>query len=269
MRRVKASTAAVVAGRRESQAIAATLGGDVRATRRRRGLTQAQVADRIGLSTSRYGDLERGHGAQVSIGTWVRVGIALGRPLAIAFSRDTRADGSSNLEAGPLDAGHAAAQELVLRLGRLHGRSASVELATSTARMSHVADVVLRDDVHRVLFLIEIINRAGDLGAVARSTDRKAADLAAIAVAIGGEAGPYRVVVAWLVVDSAANRRLVATFPEFLRTRCPGSSALLVESLVEGKAPSIKPALCWIDPHGGRLTALRWPHTEPPIHSGP
>lgn len=253
MRRVR-TTAEATAGVREAHAIAASLGRDARLTRTRRRLTQHEVARRMGVSRARYAELERGEGEHAPLELWVKVGVALERPLAVAFSRDAAADGDP---ADPRDAGHLAAQELVLRLARAHGRRASVELATKPHDPTLFADVVLRDDRRRTLILAEIVNRAGDLGAAARSTDRKAAELEGFAVLAGGDGGPYRVARGWLLVESAANRRLVARYPEFLRARCPGPSAPWARALSEGAAPPAEPAIAWISPRSGRIFPMR------------
>jgi transcriptional regulator with XRE-family HTH domain len=107
----------------ETQRLAAVLGSEARSARRRRRRTQAQVSAAAGMSRSRYAELEVGAGATAPLDVWVRVGLALGRLLSVAFSRD--------IDPGPADAGHLAAQELVLRLaGGVGRRVGAFELPT-------------------------------------------------------------------------------------------------------------------------------------------
>ena len=136
-------TDAAVHGDSLSSAIAATLGREARITRRRRRLTQQRLADAIGISRSRYADIERGDGATAPLETWTRIGAALGRPLAVTYSRDIE-------PLDPRDAGHLAAQELILRLARSHGRFASFELPTRPDDPARSTDVGLRDDALRI-----------------------------------------------------------------------------------------------------------------------
>jgi hypothetical protein len=176
--------------------------------------------------------------------------MAVGRPLAVRLSRDIE-------QPEPSDAGHLAAQELVLALGRRHGRRTNVELATKPWDPSQSADTVLIDDKQRVMVLIEIISRAGDLGAGFRAGDRKAAELERLAILAGGDEGPYRVAVGWLLVDSAANRNVVRRYPEVLRSRFPGSSSGLARALMEGAEPPKQPAIAWVDTRAGVIRELR------------
>ncbi|HYN70531.1 MAG TPA: helix-turn-helix transcriptional regulator [Candidatus Eisenbacteria bacterium] len=248
------STAAAAAGVQEAAAIATTLGREIREARVRRRLTQASVARRAATSRGRLADLERGAGSRAPLELWVRVAMAVGRPLSVRLSRDIDAGG-----ANPSDAGHLAAQELLLRLGRAHGWVGSVELATRPNDPSRSADVVLRAERRRLLILIEVMNRVADLGAAARSTDRKAADLEALAMLVGGDRGPFAIASGWVLVDTAANRRLVGSYPEFFRARFPGSSNTWAKALSTGSPPPTLSAVAWIDPRAGAVRALRLP----------
>lgn len=104
----------VIAGHREAIAVAATLGGIVRSARRARRCTLAQLAARVGLGVSRLSDIERGAGTRVPLETWIALGIALERPLAVSFS-PALSPGSAR------DAGHLDIQECVLRLAQATG----------------------------------------------------------------------------------------------------------------------------------------------------
>jgi transcriptional regulator with XRE-family HTH domain len=239
-----------VDGTIEASSIASSLGRDLRATARRRRLTQADLGRRVGLSGPRVGEIQRGQGASASLETWVKLGKAVGRPLAVSFSRDIDAH-------EPRDAGHLAAQELVLRLARRHGRRADFELPTRPSDPARSIDVALRDDAARALIVVEIWNRLDDLGAAARATSRKAVEAVGPAM-IAARTGPaYRVALCWLLVDTVANRRLVARYPEILQTRFPGSSFGWARCLTEGSPPPDEAGLAWIDARSDRIVPLR------------
>src|SRR3954471_18415457 len=186
--------------------MAGTLGGEVRATRRRRRMTQAQLGMRVGLSRSRISEIELGEGETVPLGTWVRIGMALGRPFGGSLARD--------LVPEPADAGHLAGQELLLRIVHRTTRTGSFEVPSMRVT-PFSTDVGVRDDTARVLALIEIWNRSDDLGRGVRSTDTKVADAEALAIAIGA-GRPYRVASCWLLIDTAANRALLARYSSIL-----------------------------------------------------
>jgi hypothetical protein len=166
----------------------------------------------------------------------------------MAFARD--------LTPRPSDAGHLDAQERLLRIAAKTTRTGRFELATRPADSLRSADLSLRDDIARELCLLEIWNRFDDLGAGARSTDRKVAEAEQLAIALG-HGRPYRVAWCWVLVDNAANRALVARYPAILRARCPGSSVAWVRALVDGTPAPRQPGLMWIDPKSGRLYPVR------------
>ena len=105
--------------------------------------------------------------------------------------------------------------------------------------------------------MVEIWNRLGDVGAAARSTARKRADLDALAILAGGDTGPYRAAIGWLLTDTAANRRLVASYPSVFRAGFPGSSSAWVRCLLEGREPPAQTAVAWVDTANGRLVPMR------------
>lgn len=238
----------------ETKRMAATLGSEARTTRQRRRRTQAQVAGLAGISRARYAEMERGEGDGAPLDVWVRIGLAIDRPLAVSFSRDLELT-------EPADAGHLAAQELVLRLAcaTAPGRRADFELPTKPADPARSVDICIRDEANRTILLIEIWNRLNDFGAAVRATSRKVADVEAMAVLAGRGGPPFRVAVGWLLVDNAANRRLVARYPAIIRSRFPGSSVAWIGAITGGTPPPAEHAIAWVDPRRARLTALRLP----------
>ncbi len=238
----------------------ARLGGELRSARHRRRMTQAQLGDRGGLSRSAISTIERGRGGSHTLDTWQRLALAVDRPMRIELRRDGREE--------PADAGHLAIQELVLRLGRRAGSKGTFELPTRPSDPSRSTDVGLRDDQSRLLILVECWNTFGDVGAAVRSTNRKLAEAADLAVAIGGER-PYRVAGCWVVRDVPRNRNLIARYPEIFASRFPGSSVLWARTLgaPAGNGPRHDPplelGLVWCDARATRL--FPWRHGVPLI----
>ncbi len=193
--------------------------------------------------------LERGFGGGLTLDSWQRVALALGRPLRVELTRG--ADDT------PVDAGHLVVQELLLRLARETGRDRRFELATRPADPARSVDVCIRDDRHRVLILAEAWNRLDDIGGAARSTARKVSDAADLAAAIGADEGPYRVAAVWVLRATARNRGLARRYPDVFATRFPGSSHHWVGALATGGVPPTEPGLVWSDLAGTRLSAWR------------
>ena len=85
----------------------------------------------------------------------------------------------------------------------------SFEVPTKPADPWRSIDVGLLDDTRRRLIVSECWNTFGDVGAAARSSERKAAEAEDLATARWAEA-PHRVGLVWVVRATAANRALVA-----------------------------------------------------------
>lgn len=78
-----------------------------------------------------------------------------------------------------------------------------------------------------------------------------------MAILAGGDAGPYRTAIGWLLTHTAANRRLVASYPSVFRAGFPGSSREWMRCLLEGTEPPAQTAVAWIDAANGRLVPMR------------
>ena len=211
-------------------------------------MTQAALGGLIGVSQSTISLMECGKGGSLSLDVWQRAFVALDRPLRLDMPHDRLDE--------PLDAGHLLVQELVLRLARVAGYRSTFELPTRPRDPRHSADVGLRHDHRPVLALAESWNLMGDIGAAARSTNRKLAEAEQLAVALGGDR-PYRVAGCWVVRATRRNRNLVARYPEGFATRFPGSSVGWVRAITTGTTPPSEPGLIWCDVSGTRLFLWR------------
>jgi transcriptional regulator with XRE-family HTH domain len=244
--RVRTRLALDAEGRNREQL--ARLGATIRDMRRRRRLTQAALGTRIGLSQSAVSRLERGLGGGMTLDAWQRIALAVGTHLQVSLPRDALQE--------PIDAGHLAVQELVLRLGRPAGYRGLVELATRQVEPWRAIDVALVDDVRRRLTVVECWNSMGDVGAAARASNRKLAEVVAMAAARWGEQA-HAVGLVWVVRATRRNRSLVARYPEVFRARFPGSSAGWVRALTTGADLPSEPGLVWASVDGSRLFPWR------------
>ncbi len=237
-------TAAVIAGARESVAIAATLGGQVRAARRKRRLPLRTLAASVGISVTRLSEIERGMGHRAPLEVWIALGVALARPLAIQLTRPL---GDSR---EPRDAGHLRIQEHILQLAARTGRHGTFELPTRPLDPSRSTDVGIRDPRHGTRILTECWNTFGDLGAAARATTRKLQEARATWP-------DETVTTVWVVAATAANRAILQRYPHILASAFPGSSRAWVGALERGAVPPRSPGLVWFDPAIGRLREHR------------
>ena len=233
---------------RRNRAQLATIGEQVRTARGRRGWTQEQLGNRVGVSRSAVSAIERGLGGGHTLDTWQRVAVALDIGLRVELTRDQYE--------GPADAGHLRIQELVLRLARGAGFAGSFELPTRPLDPRHSADCGLLDRPGHRLIIAECWNTIGDLGAGARSTNRKIADAHAFAVSVFGT-DSVEVGACWVVRDTRRNRTLFETYPEIIRARFPGSSDAWVAALTRGGPIPPQPGIVWCDRDATRIYARR------------
>jgi transcriptional regulator with XRE-family HTH domain len=210
-------------------------------------MTQARFAERLGVHQSWISRIELGHGDGVPLALWIRIGLVIGQPLAVSFSKPL---GSTN---GTSDAGHLEIQEALLSFARATGRTATFELPTRPADPRHSIDVCVMDVRHRTLVIEEAWNTFGDFGAATRAMHRKVAEAADLAAAID-DGPPFRVASVWVVRDMPANRMLIGRYPEIVRVAIPGSSVGWTRGLTTDVAPPERPGLVWYD------AATRWVH---------
>jgi len=222
-------------------------GAKVRQARTRRGWSQAELGRRVILAQPTISDLERGRGGKHSLETWQQLAIALALPFDLTLGRDALEE--------PIDAGHLALQELVLRVGKNAGYGRTFELPTKPSDPSYSTDVGLRDDAQRRLVQVECWNRFGNINASIRSSDRKRSDGEAMAIAIGN-GQTYSVHQVWVVRATRRNRELLARYPEIFATRFTGSSRAWVAALVRGSPPPAAPGLVWANVGATRI--LEW-----------
>lgn len=179
---VKRPKARIIGASRAAQS-AAKAGAEVRASRKRRQITQRDLAARIGITQGRLAAIEAGRGGGAPLEAWFALADAVGRYLRFEFARDPQTELA--------DAGHLAMQELVLRLGQAAGWERAFESRSGGWGSDRSVDVRLVDRRRRCLIVNECWNTFGDLGSASRSSDQKLRDAKQYAVAIAGDGAPF------------------------------------------------------------------------------
>jgi len=223
------------------------LGRSVRESRLQAIQTQRELAAAAGVSESALRRVERGASANISVDTLQRIGYALDRPVTVQLTKGA---------VEPIDAGHLAMQELVVRLVSRAGYQPRVELPSVRHGTWRSSDVAAIRPVDRALVGVECWNTIGDLGAAFRGSDRKRNDLEEFAAATWGP-GEHRVGICWVVRATRANRALVEKYPMLIASRFPGSSSAWVEALTKGAAPPGGDGLVWCDVGATRVFPWR------------
>jgi transcriptional regulator with XRE-family HTH domain len=253
IRRRSRRTPTQVAADRRADEVATYLGRALRDARRTSRKTQAEVSSIAGVSRSLISEMERGHGASVSLTVWTRVARATGSDLRAYLEQATATD-------QPRDAVHLRAQELIVRTAAKGGWRAQPERAIDLdPAHSRAADVVLtRGDE---LALVEVFDWLEDVGDAFRSWDRRLATVESRAIALappGTDATSLRASGIWVLRATRTNRRLVAAHRALFQARFPGSGAAWLRALTELRYPMPQtPALLWTTVAGDRLFPAR------------
>lgn len=217
------------------------------------------------MAPSTVSTAERGGGASYTVRTWTR--------LARAVDVDLRAYLDQASAAGqPRDIVHLRNQELVIRTAARGGWSARPEEPIDDAtRGSRSIDVLLtrRGEAGHEIAAVEVFDWFEDVGAAARSWDRKLARVQALAIArlpppVPGSDMPLPSISGcWIVRATRRNRELVAAHGALFRARLPGSSSRWLQALnSRATAMPKRPALLWVAVDGSRLWASRLGSTD-------
>lgn len=242
-------TAAAISGARLAASAAARAGQVVREARKRRRLTQATLARRLGISRARIAAIEAGGGGGAPAETWFAIAQGLGLFFKFEFARDPLQE--------LVDAGHLAMQELVIRLAKAAGWEVQFEAESRSWGVGRSIDVRLIDRGRRAIVIVECWNTFGNVGGAARSSNAKVSQALEQAVAIAGDRDPFTVNVVWVIRDTQANRELLARYAHVFAAKLPGPSAAWVAAVTTDAPVPERPGLIWSDVNATRLFARR------------
>lgn len=154
-------------GRQRAWHVAARLGVALRTASTASGRTQAEVADRAGVSQGLISLVERGRGMTSSVETWACIAAAVGEQLVGFFELATGAS-------APRDIEHLRRQSALIELAGGGGWTALPELAIDpNIARSRSIDVALVRSRTREAVAVEIWDWFDDVGAALRGLDAK------------------------------------------------------------------------------------------------
>jgi transcriptional regulator with XRE-family HTH domain len=212
-------------------------------------VTQAQAADRAGVSQPFWSRLERGGAAHASLETLATCAAAVGTELAAFLQATPGAD-------LPRDIEHLRRQQLVVALAVGGGWTARPERAIDpAARRSRSIDVELERAARREIAVVEIVDLLADGGDAMRGLADKEA-------AVRRDVGPGWSVAGLLVLRSTTrNRATVRELGDLLAARFPARSAAWLASLRDRSRPMPRAdGLLWASSDGAHMFAARLPY---------
>ena len=234
------------AGRRRSAYLAQRVGVGLKESRLAVRLTQAEAADRAGVSQGFWSVLERGGAATASLETLAACAAAVDTQLA-AF---LEAVPGAHL---PRDMEHLRRQQLVTVIARGGGWTARPERPIDpTARWSRSIDVQLERVARREIAVVEIVDLLSDGGETMRGLADKVAS-------VRREIGADWAVSGLLILRSTSrNRGIAREFGDLFAARFPASSAAWLAGLRDSLRPMpTADGLAWSSVDGSRLVAAR------------
>lgn len=215
-------------------------------------MTQAQAADRAGVSQGFWSRLEHGRGTVASLETLTAAAAAVHTELAAFLQAQPGAD-------LPRDIEHLRRQELVIRLAAPGGWRARAERPIDPdASRSRSIDVYLTRDEDREVVVVEVVDLVTDVGDVFRGLEDKVAFVRREHAARHDGGPPTRVAGLLVIRGTTRNRSLIATLSLMFASRFPTPGRQWLRALsTPGLKMPIADGFVWSSSRGDRLFAAR------------
>jgi transcriptional regulator with XRE-family HTH domain len=214
------------------------MGRAVLVLRRRKGLTQVELARRAGLSASTVSRIERG----LMAGLTLRVLRTVAEPLGMRIELRARWPGGDIDRL--LDAAHAGLVEACLRILRHMGWSVIPEASFSIYGERGSVDVLAWHPASQALLIVEVKSRIVDVQGLLSALDRKRR----LAPRIAAERGwKPQIVGVWLAVAAGrTNRRHLAQHRRTFAAALPGDGEGCCAGYAIPQAPQLSSLSCQI-----------------------